>query len=160
MNAYISDLVGIYAIEEPPENFWLWDFERFSSNSSFSIRDLEFDDQIDLFLSDPTYREMYGDHIVRDDNDTITASRCLIFMDNVDWDIVREQIDALEDQRGVTERQPINKGQRHWAFFTYFVSIRKKRGIIKPLCCPHVSFSEHSMGTICGSFIEFLLTSL
>ena len=122
MNTYISDLVDIEAIEEPPDNFWLWDFERFLSNSTSSVKDLEFNEQVDLFLSDHTYREMYDQHIVRDGNGTITASRCLIFMDNIDWDIVKEQINALEDQRSVTARQPINQGRSDWAFFTYFVS--------------------------------------
>mmetsp|Transcript_13411 Transcript_13411/g.25486 ORF Transcript_13411/g.25486 Transcript_13411/m.25486 type:complete len:905 (-) Transcript_13411:455-3169(-) len=120
MTAYIQELVTISAVEKLPDSFWLWDLEKFQATSSVDISNLPFENILDLFLQQPAYNEMYKDQIVRYDNGTIRASRGWIYMDNVDWDIVTEQIDALNDQRAVTKRQPINRGRRDWAFFTYF----------------------------------------
>ena len=119
MTKYVMDLVKIDAIQEPPDEFWLWDFQNYTTSASSEFKDLSFENQLVRFLEEPAYRETYQDHIVHE-NGKISASRCLIFMDNVDWDIVTEQIDALHDQRDVTKAQPINKGRSHWAFFTYF----------------------------------------
>lgn len=120
MTQYVMDLVEIESIEEEPEEFWLWDFNNFTQTPDIIAQDLSFEEQLDLFLEDPAYRETYFDHIVRNEAGAITASRCLIHMDGVDWDIVTQQIDALHDQRDVTKAQPINKGRSDWAFFTYF----------------------------------------
>jgi len=38
---------------------------------------------------------------------------------NVGLDDIREQIDALEAQRAVTEAQEVNQGRSDLAFFTY-----------------------------------------
>ena len=38
---------------------------------------------------------------------------------NVGLDDIREQIDALEAQRAVSQAQEINHGRSDWAFFTY-----------------------------------------
>lgn len=113
------DLVTIEAIEEPPEEFWLWDFQNYTADASDEFRNLSFEEQIVQFLAEPAFRETYEDHIVHE-NGKISTSRCLIHMDGVDWDIVTEQIDALHDQRDVTKAQAINKGRDDWAFFTYF----------------------------------------
>ena len=120
MTAYIEELVTIEAVEEVPDSFWLWDLEDFKAKSNPDISNLPFENILDLFLQQSAYNEMYKDHIVRYNNGTIKASRGWIHMDNVDWDIVTEQIDALNDQRAVTKRQPINRGRSDWAFFTYF----------------------------------------
>lgn len=120
MTEYINQLVEIPAVEEAPESCWLWDFEVFKETATTDMQDLPFENVLDLFLQQPAYHEMYNDHIVRYNNGTIKTSRCWIYMDNVDWDIVVEQIDALNDQREVTKRQPINRGRSDWAFFTYF----------------------------------------
>lgn len=120
MTDYVMDLVEIDAIKEPPEDFWLWDFQNFTERASADVQELPFEDRVKLFLEEPAYYETYNDHIVFNEKGEITTSRCWIFMDNVDWDIVTEQIDALHDQRDVTKAQPINKKRSNWAFFTYF----------------------------------------
>lgn len=118
MDKYISDLVNIEGIVDPPERVWFKDFEVFVNSSDFS--DLDFNEQIERFLSDPVNGELYGDHIVRDQSGTVTTSRVRLFMDNVDIEDVTEQIDALADQRDVSEAQPANLGRGdNWAFFTY-----------------------------------------
>ena len=122
MSKYVLELVEIDAIEEEPDDFWLWDFQNFTLTLSQEEQELSFEERIQLFLADSAYRETYIDHIVLNDDGEVTASRCLIFMDGVDWDIVTQQIDALHDQRDVTKRQQINHGRDadDWAFFTYF----------------------------------------
>jgi Niemann-Pick C1 protein len=40
-------------------------------------------------------------------------------MDNVDQEVVTEQIDALKNQRAVSEAQTVNKDRKEWAFFTW-----------------------------------------
>jgi len=119
MEQYINDLVTIEAIIDQPEFFWLRDFRSFVGETDSSVADLDFNEQVGAFLSDPVYNELYSDHIVRDSSGAITASRCTIHMDNVDIEDVTEQIDTLKDQRAITEAQPINKGESDFLFFTY-----------------------------------------
>jgi Niemann-Pick C1 protein len=87
--------------------------------SEDSLAQLDFNDQVDAFLADPVYGDLHRDNIVRDEAGTITTSRCVVNMDNVDLEDVNLQIDALEDQRKVTKVQPINQGKKDWSFFTY-----------------------------------------
>lgn len=39
-------------------------------------------------------------------------------MDNITIGEIREEMQALKDQRSVTKSQPINKGKSDWPFFT------------------------------------------
>jgi Niemann-Pick C1 protein len=120
MESYINDLViMVDAIFEPPEFFWLRDFKVFVNNSEDSLAQLDFYDQVQAFLADPVYSELYRDDIVTDTDGTITASRCRIYMDNIDLEDVKQQIDALEEQRKATKAQSINQGRKDWAFFTF-----------------------------------------
>lgn len=120
MDSYINDLVFMVgAILEPPGFFWLRDFKVFLNNSEDSLAQLDFYNQVQAFLNDTVYGELYRDDIVTDSDGTITASRCRIDMDNIDLEDIKQQIDALEEQRKVTKAQPINQGRKDWAFFTY-----------------------------------------
>jgi Niemann-Pick C1 protein len=120
MESYINDLVFMVdAILEPPGFFWLRDFKVFVNDSENSLAQLDFYDQVQAFLTAPVYSELYRDDIVTDKDGTITASRCRIDMDNIDLQVIKQQIDALEAQRKVTKAQPINQGQKDWAFFTF-----------------------------------------
>jgi Niemann-Pick C1 protein len=116
MEEYVSDLVALDEVVDPPPSFWLEDFKIFTNTSMTS--DLPFTQQIDLFLADPVYHE-HNDDISRDVNGDIIASRCDIFMDNVDFNDVKQQIDALENQRAVTASQDINQDKKDWPFFTF-----------------------------------------
>ena len=120
MQEYIDELVEIDAIVNSPTFFWLNDFHKFVDNSSIQFfGELSFNEQLTLFLADPVYNQLYANDIVRDKNGNIAASRAMILMDNVDFESVQSQIDALFDQRAVTRSQPINKGRSNWAFFLY-----------------------------------------
>ena len=113
MEKYVSDLVALDEVVDPPPFFWLQDFKNFTNTS------VPFNQQLDLFLADPVYRELYTDEISRDENGNIIASRCELFMDNVNFNDVKQQIDALENQRTVTASQGINQDKKDWPFFTY-----------------------------------------
>lgn len=118
MEKYINDLVEIEAIDgQQPSFFWLRDFRSFVADEGLTGD--TFNAQVDAFLNNLAFGELYSDHIVRGADGTITASRVAIPMDNVDIQDVREQIDALEDQRRVSEAQPVNQGQSEFRFFTY-----------------------------------------
>ena len=121
MEAYVNDLVSISAIEEQPEFFWLRDFKAFvAQDETGTLSTLDFAQQLDVFLSDLVYFDLYADHIVRNETSGhIIASRVELQMDNVDIEDVNDQIDTLKDQRSVTSRQPINAGQSEWRFFSY-----------------------------------------
>lgn len=119
MDQYISELVGIDAIVDLPYFFWLDGFRAFAEDKGDSVSGLSFNEQLDLFLADPVYNDLYADDIVRAENGDIIESRCFIGMDNVDFDDVKQQIAALEDQRAVTTSLEINEGRSDWAFFTY-----------------------------------------
>lgn len=117
MHAYVDDLLEMDAIEQGPEFFWLSDFQEFVAENASSNE--TFIEQMDRFLEDPVYQELYQDHIVRNETGTVLESRVGLRMDNVDVEDVTEQIDTLQEQDQVTASQTINQGQRDWPFFTY-----------------------------------------
>jgi len=124
MEDYVNDLVNLTQISYQPVNFWLRDFHKFANETAEvevdgrPFKDLSFNDQVDAFLNDELYGPLYDEDIVRVDG-TITASRVHLEMDQVNQDIVKDTIDALEDQRAVSASQPINRGRDDWAFFAF-----------------------------------------
>jgi len=117
MEDYIRDLASMSAISEPPKYFWLWHFRAFLTYDD-RLMEMDFNTQIDVFLSVPPFRLLYGDHIVRDlDTGDVIASRCPIYMDNVDLDLVQSQVDAWVDQREVTTMQQVNQEGSDEKFF-------------------------------------------
>lgn len=119
MEQYVNELVGIKAIDDQPDLFWLRRFKKFLNETDGEIASLSFNEQLDVFLSDPVIFELYGGDIVRDGEGAISASRCLVHMDRVNLNDVNNQIEALSDQRNVTRAQPVNANLKEWAFFTY-----------------------------------------
>ncbi|GAX11662.1 hypothetical protein FisN_7Lh023 [Fistulifera solaris] len=174
MERYIEELVSIDAIETGPDFFWLRDFKFFAAEDS--VTGLTFSQQLELFLQDPVYRELYADHIVLDETGNIRESRCSINMDNVDIENVKEQIDALESQRDVTSSQPINQGSDDWFFFTYdgvydiweFYSVSVNELILTTitgvvavtgialLLIPHWSAAVFILPLVCVLYVELL----
>jgi Niemann-Pick C1 protein len=118
MEKYVSDLVTLDSITGYPDFFWLRDFKKYL-NETGGLSGLDFSASVDTFLSDSVLRNLYNDHIVRDHRGVITASRCKINMGNLDMGNVREQINALEQQRAVSDAQPINQGEDEYRFFTF-----------------------------------------
>jgi Niemann-Pick C1 protein len=147
MEDYVNALVAMEQVEDQPEFFWLRDFQTFI-NSNQSVAEaiatlpsseafagfanstgtiavmmavLSFEEQLDAFLAVPVFYQLYNDNIVRDADGTISASRTTVRMTKVDQQIVVEQVDALENQRAVTESQTANDPDDpdDWAFFTF-----------------------------------------
>jgi hypothetical protein len=122
MEVFLNELVNDVAAiaDKQPDFCWFRDFDKFvMANSDAGFANQPFSAQLSAFLADDVYSQLYRDDIVLDDNGSIKASRCIISMDEVDLEDVVVQIDALEEQLAVTERQPINKGKSEFSFFTY-----------------------------------------
>jgi Niemann-Pick C1 protein len=147
MEDYVNALVAMEQVEDQPEFFWLRDFQTFI-NSNQSVAEaiatlpsseafagfanstgtiavmmavLSFEEQLDAFLAVPVFYRLYNGNIVRDADGTISASRTKVRFTKVDTDSVVAQVDALENQRAVTESQTTNDPDDpdDWAFFTF-----------------------------------------
>ncbi|CAB9502757.1 Protein patched homolog 1 [Seminavis robusta] len=87
-----------------------------------TFQNMTFNEKLDFALSDKILREVYGQDIIRDDEGNILASRCFLFLQDLDLKDVEAQIDMLFDQRSVSESQPVNQQIHHqhdWAFFAH-----------------------------------------
>lgn len=179
MDTFVTDLVGIDAILAEPEFCWVRDFRRYvaaSSNTTNDITTKSFNEQINTFLSDPLYYELYHEHVVLNENGAVVASRCQIYMDNVDIYNVKNQVKALKDQERVSTSQPINQGAEELKFFTYgsdydiweffYRSSKEIRGttissvaavtFATVMIVPHWSAIFFAFPLICILYIDFL----
>lgn len=114
MRDYVDELAALPQIGEEAPFCWVRDFqtieERFPEYSAYFELNLTFAQQVRAALVHPTIHEIYGEDIVIDDNTgEITASRCLLFLRNLDLTVVEDQIDFLHGQREITQRQPMNQ---------------------------------------------------
>jgi hypothetical protein len=118
MEKYVTDLVAMESIKEQPDFFWLRDFHEYV-NQTKGADDLPFFLQVELFLSEPVFFDLYHDDVIRDDFGSIVTSRTYAIMNNVDYKKVNQQIDALKEQLDVTKAQPINQESDDFSFFTF-----------------------------------------
>ena len=118
MDDYINNLFVIEAVVEQPEFCWFRAFDEFI-NTTDTLEGATFSEQLDQFLANPINTDLYGMDIVRDTDGKIITSRCRFRMDNIDIEDVKDQINALQDQKDVSESQEINQGRDDFAFFTY-----------------------------------------
>ena len=108
MEDFVDDLVGIDSITSQPPFFWLRHFKEFLSYDDRLLA-FPFNLQLDIFFTVDVFKTLYGDHIVRDpETGDILASRCVMYMDELDMEDVDNQIQAWRDQLDVTIEQPIN----------------------------------------------------
>jgi len=150
MEDYVNQLVDMGEISAQPDFFWVRDFQSFVvsnqsmtglassfpqdsamyttyGNSTATVSEvmtgLSFEDQLDVFLTVPAYDQLYSDNIVRNSDGKVTASRTRVRMDNVNLRSVEDQVDALEDQRVITETLPVpinaDIDPDNWKFFTF-----------------------------------------
>lgn len=117
MIQYVNDLVSIPYISQPPLTFWLRDFNLWKSGNEY-VQQLDFNSQVDFFLSLEEYKSLYKRDIARDEDGTIISSRTLLNYDRVDPYDVNEQTDAFQAQRQVAIDQSINEGSADGKFFT------------------------------------------
>jgi len=119
MEDYVEQLVGIDAITSQPPLFWLRYFKTFLTNDD-RLLDLTFNQQMEIFLSHSPFKDLFGPHIVRDDETgDIIASRCVLYMDNVNVNSIASQLQALNEQRAVSYAQPVNEGAETFNFFCW-----------------------------------------
>ena len=116
MRAYANDVTRLKNVENPPDNFWLDHFHLYVNLTG--SRELPFTEQLDLFLDNKIFYELYNRDIARDDEGNIVASRTRIKM-SVDLSVVQDQIDTISSQREITMEQPINQGKDELAFFMF-----------------------------------------
>jgi Niemann-Pick C1 protein len=148
MVEYVNSIVAMDEVEGQPDFFWVRDFQSFLTStqtmsslaSSFptdsdaystyrgssstvqdAMADLAFEQQLDVFLTVPSYNELYSDNIVRNTAGNITVSRTRVRMSQVNQRKVEAQVDALDTQRAISEVAPINVGvdPDNWKFFTF-----------------------------------------
>jgi len=120
---------GSTGIEEVRPFCWVRDFEQLNQQLQKDepllaavLNNWTFEEKVEYFLQDPIVREVYGQDLVRDEEGRVVASRCYLFLQDLDLKDVEAQIDMLFDQREVTLAQPINQMEEHqkdWAFFAY-----------------------------------------
>jgi len=148
MDDYLNSIVAMDVVGSQPEFFWLRDFQSFlNSTQSMSslaagfptdsayynnyrvspstvaedMSSLSFEQQLDIFLTVPSYDQLYSNNIVRNAAGSITVSRTRVQMDRINQRLVKSQVDALEEQRVISEATPINAGvdPDDWKFFTF-----------------------------------------
>lgn len=165
---YLEDLITMEAVAVPPEFFWLWDFRSFL-NETEDFSKYAFSEQIAAFLSVPINYDLYHEDIVLGNDGNVIESRGYIFLDNVDFRDVDDQINALEEQRSVTKAQPINQGRGELAFFCYGNEFNVwefflRSGTFVFRMCRHpvlghiISWTYHSLS--CTSVDELILTTI
>lgn len=117
MYAFVDELVAMPTAGRYPFDFWLEEFDQFVVDANIT-ESLPFEKQIALFLSEETY-EIHKENIVLGDSGVMLASRTLLAYDNHDYEDIKETIDALNMQEDISANQPVNKGRKDWAFFTW-----------------------------------------
>lgn len=124
MEDYINRMVDeVDAITSQPPLFWLRHFKKFLTYDD-RLLELTFNQQIDIFLSHSPFKELFGPHIVRDEETgDIIASRCTLYMDNVDVNSVENQLAALMDQRAVSSSHPANDAVEPFNFFLWEINM-------------------------------------
>merc|ERR1712176_429127 len=148
MDDFLNSIVAMDVVGSQPEFFWLRDFQSFlNSTQSMSslaagfptdsayyntyrvslstvaeeMSSLSFEQQLDIFLTVPSYDQLYSNNIVRNAAGSITVSRTRVQMDRINQRLVQSQVDALEEQRVISEATPINASvdPDDWKFFTF-----------------------------------------
>mmetsp|Transcript_16166 Transcript_16166/g.37240 ORF Transcript_16166/g.37240 Transcript_16166/m.37240 type:complete len:459 (-) Transcript_16166:263-1639(-) len=114
---YVNEFVSMDAVSKPPDFFWLLDFRDFVNSTG--IEDQPFESQMDAFLADENYYDLYREVIERDDSGDVKVSRVHVRMLNVDEKDIHQQVDVLFEQREISENAPANIGQSEFAFFSY-----------------------------------------
>jgi len=121
---YVTELSQLDKFEDVVPFCWIKDFRYLISSGesdAYIGNATSFEEQVQALLSNKAIHEVYGDNIILDDNGKITASRCILFLKDVDPNVVQQQIDLLHEQREVSASQPVNEGKagESWSFFTY-----------------------------------------
>jgi predicted RND superfamily exporter protein len=117
MFAFVDDMVDLEYIVAGPQAFWLRDFLLYS-NQTEDIQNLDFFEQLNVFLSTEPYEEIYRNDIIQDKQTKfVLASRTRVVYDGVSAYDNEQQIDALKAE----QRQAVNAGlgPKEWKIFSH-----------------------------------------
>jgi len=123
MQAYLDDLIKNGGAVEPVY-FWLWDFKEYSASRETDglFKNMTFEEQIDEFLDQPIYHELYDDEIGRgqgsSDRGFVYETRCPVQVEVIRTSS-KATVDMLANLRRISGAQPINQGVEEWRFVTY-----------------------------------------
>lgn len=125
MGRYVDELGNLTYFAEP-QFCWVKDVQALLNDDSLAqsalglaLQNRTFNEQLRLLLTVPAVKEVYGKHIILDEDGNIESSRCQLFIDNLDFDDIDDQLGMLHAQKHVSESQPINQDRDNWAFFNY-----------------------------------------
>jgi len=127
MYNYVEDLVDEFSdMTEEPSFCWIRDFQQLENQNEASANILEnftFAQKLDVALSIPAIKEVYGSDIVRNSTGDITASRCWLFFKNLDMQSVQAQTDMLLKQRAISRSQPVytDETRTRLPFFSFSI---------------------------------------
>lgn len=112
MQLHIKTLVDeCEFITYSPDFFWVDDFEKFilSNYTNKNIQGLDFNDQIEEFLSTPPYDYIYISDFARNEVGNITSSKVSLSFRHLDRSDITSQIVAFSHLRDVARNSPLNK---------------------------------------------------
>jgi len=121
MEAYVDAIIAIDDISRPPLHFWLSDYKEYVAQHENELQDLTFNQKLDDFLDGVREKYNYRGDMLFDEDGNLIASRTKVFFDGINSFQISDGVDALVDQRAVTEAQPINQESKkgEWHFFTF-----------------------------------------
>ncbi|KAL7550824.1 hypothetical protein ACHAWF_014895 [Thalassiosira exigua] len=114
MKSYVKELTETPYSSGYPEWFWVEDFERYGT-----LENSTFEEQLDGFLKNPVFNELYGNDIVRDSGGNMTASRVWIRLVGSLNKQVKEPVQWLNIMEEISSRQEVNQDVDEWKFFSW-----------------------------------------
>lgn len=121
MQQYVDEISALPQFAKSPPFCWFRDFDDFKESDigqNFEFGNMTLKEQIKFAFTIPAIQETYGKHVVFDDKGRIVESRCYTYLDT-NLNVVKDQIQVLQEQRAVSAKQPINQGKSDWSFFTF-----------------------------------------
>jgi uncharacterized membrane protein YdfJ with MMPL/SSD domain len=104
MDGYITELVQL--TQHPPEHFWLYDFQKFTNQSETSIASLPFVEQMDVFLENDIFKQLYSNQIVRNTSEggggKMVASAVVLPLTHIPVNDARYQTSFLRQQQRIS----------------------------------------------------------
>jgi hypothetical protein len=117
MEDYVSKVVAIDAISDPPTEFWLRDYKVFVTDNE-EVEGPAFNETLRLFLDQAPHGKYQSDLSLSPTGDVLASRTGELHMDQVDQLVVSEILVAFGDQRRVSRIHPVNKNRNNWAFFS------------------------------------------
>lgn len=118
MQKYIDEMVETPYVTNSPLLFWMRDFDTFISSVD-EYQNLDFREQLDIFLGMSPFEELYSSDLVRDEYGNVLVSRAQYIFDEVSAYDSNVQTDAFQTQQEITMNQEVNDGYPFNKFFSH-----------------------------------------